>query len=449
MNQPLFINTNQDFISRIRTEGGPVALVTSSMIQALRWISNPDVALSGIYLNPNDATYSALRFIELSLLQRPATPVFLIDAENEISPQTSDQVLNLNHVRGTFKEHETFETFIEPLNLNTPVSLQKLQKRIIARSEHAGYIAVPIVDFVNAKTYPFDVFVEGEGKQLRLFASAGALLEPEYLSHVSTSASWLFVNEQTIQQVRENLRITQHSYMNIEAFPVSWKTTETLFNARTLLNEMRKAGLSDGLLEHTHFLLSDVFQLVSQLSQTSRLAKFVNQAKECDRTMACATLSILMCKTLRFEKNAIVEILGLASFFQDVALYNSPFGNLCEQRIEDYSADAYAYFLKHPVLSADLVAQSTSIPDVTLQVMRQHHERKDRTGFPNRIGGMQLHPMAEVLSLINAYLDHSGPIEALETDVFTHYSDRIVGAFRELLGKLETQKNEEMKAMAA
>jgi hypothetical protein len=449
MNQPLFINTDQDFISRIRSEAGPVALVTSSMIQALRWISNPDVAISGIYLNPNDATYSALRFLELSLLQRPATPVFLIDGENEFTAQTEQTILNFNHVRGTFKGSETFETLVGPLNLDPPAILQNIKKRITARSEHPGFLAVPIVDFVNSKTYPFDVFIEGENKKLRLFASAGASLEAEYLSHVTEQTSWLFVNEQTIQEIRENIRSTQTSYMDIDSFPVSWKTTETLFNARVLLNEMKKAGLSDGLVEHTHFLLSDVFQLVSQMSQASRLAKFVEQAKQCDRTMACATLSILMCKALKFEKNAIVEILGLASFFQDVALYNSPYGNLCEQKMEDYPADAYAYFLKHPTISADMVAQSTSIPDVTLQVMRQHHERKDRTGFPNRVGGMQLHPMAEVLSLINGYLDHNGTAEELETDVFTHYSDRIVGAFRDLLGKLALQKNEENIRLAA
>lgn len=449
MNQPLFINVNQDFISRIRNEAGSVALVTSSMIQALRWISNPDVAISGIYLNPNDATYSALRFLEMSLLQRPATPVFLIDAENEFTAQTEKAVLNFNHVRGTFKGDEAFEKLIQPLNFDTPASLQNIKKRITSRSSHASYLAVPIIDFVNSKVYPFDVFVEDENKQLRLFASAGSTLEAEYLSHVSDQTSWLFVNEQTIQEIRENIRNTQTSYMELDAFPISWKTTETLFNARVLLNEMKKAGLSDGLVEHTHFLLSDVFQLVSQMSQASRLQKFVEQAKQCDRTMACATLSILMCKTLKFERNAIVEILGLASFFQDISLYNSPYGNLCEQNLEDYTPEAYAYFLKHPTLSADLVAQSTSIPDVTLQVMRQHHERKDRTGFPNRVGGMQLHPMAEVLSLINGYLDHTGSTEDLETEVFTHYSDRIVGAFRELLGKLAPSKNEPGDQFAA
>ena len=75
--------------------------------------------------------------------------------------------------------------------------------------------------------------------------------------------------------------------------------------------------------------------------------------------------------------------------------------------------------------------------------MRQHHERKDRTGFPGRIGGMQLHPMAEILSLINAYLDRSSD-ESLEKEVYSHYSDRIVAAFKTL--HLHTEQHPKQKA---
>jgi hypothetical protein len=439
MNQPLFINANPDFIKRIRTEAGEVALVTPSMIQALRWITNPDIPISGIYLNPNDTNYSALRFIEISLLQRPATPVFLIDEENDFSETSQKALFETNHIKGVFHQQVSFSDLIKPLNLSPVGVLEKLQKRATQRSEHAGYVAVPIIDFANSAHYPFDVFVEDGSHELRLFATSGTSVEPEYLAHVLDKTSWLFVSEKTIQQTRESLRNTQSTFMDMAAFPISWKTAEVLFNAKVLLNEMRKSGLSDTLVEHTHFMLSDVFHLVSQITQASKLSQFITQAKNCDKTIACTTLSILMCRSLKFEKNAIVEILGLASLFQDISLFNSPYGNLYDVEPTDLSAEAYAYYLHHPNTSADLVAQNTSIPDVTLQVMRQHHERKDRTGYPNRVGGMQLHPMAEVLSLINAYLDYKGDDSGLEQEIFSHYSDRMVGAFKNLLGILATQ----------
>jgi response regulator RpfG family c-di-GMP phosphodiesterase len=99
--------------------------------------------------------------------------------------------------------------------------------------------------------------------------------------------------------------------------------------------------------------------------------------------------------------------------------------------------EAAKLYVEHPIRSADLVAKNTAIPEVTLQVIRQHHERKDRSGFPNKVGGLQLHPMAEILSLINTYLEYGDEFEAVQNEVYSHYSDRLVAAFRALLDLLE------------
>ena len=435
MTQPLFVNFKEDFVSRIRAEAGPNALVTSSMIQGLRWITNPEVAISGIFLNPNDVAYSAFRFLELTLLQRPATPIFLIDAP-QLQPLIPAQL--------SFLGTESFQVLMEPLHLQAPSNLQGVRKRTTPFSEHSGYLAIPLIDFIHSKRYPFNVFVEDEGKQLRLFAEAHSTIDSEYLAHVAEKTPWLFFSEEEVALVRTKLKTTHKNHMDLDALPLSWKTAETLFNAKTLLNEIRKSGhLTDPLVEQTQSLLTHVFHLVSHLGRTPQLDHFLEQAKNCDRNMECAVLSILMCKKLKFEINAIIEILGLASLFQDISLYQSPFGNLADLNPSELSPEAATYYSRHPILSADLLAQSTSIADVTLQVMRQHHERKDRTGFPGRIGGMQLHPMAEILSLINAYLDRSSD-ESLEKEVYSHYSDRIVAAFKTL--HLHTEQHPKQKA---
>ena len=87
------------------------------------------------------------------------------------------------------------------------------------------------------------------------------------------------------------------------------------------------------------------------------------------------------------------------------------------------------------------------MPQITLQVIRQQHERKDKTGFPNRVGGNQLHPMGEILSLINSYYDTSTAfaedalvIQELQKNVFQHYSENVVQAFKVVLGNILKDK---------
>lgn len=435
MSQSLFVNNNEEFKKRISKEAESKAIIASSLSHGAKLVVDPNTQLKAIYINPNDPSFSALQFLELSLLHRPATPIFLIDSEGELSNSSQRSFFEQHHIQGFFSGDESFQDYHSKFHYSDSVKAPELSRREIKQSQHPGFIAVPILDFLHTAHYLFDVFLEGDAGKLSLFATAGSPVEPEYLTKAMEQAGWFYVNESSIREIREKIRNTQREMSYSSTFPVSWKTAETLYKAKTLLQELQSATLSDSVVNNTHELLGEVFQVVSQLQaiqDSEKLSKFIDQAKECDRNIACVTLSILMCKSLKFEKNAIVEILGLASLFQDISLFNSPFGNLSEIEFQLMTPEAQAYYLKHPTHSADLLAQNTSIPDVTLQVIRQHHEKKDRTGFPGKIGGMQLHPMAEILSLINEFIDQNPQDLAAENEIYRHYSDRIVVAFKQI-----------------
>jgi len=194
--------------------------------------------------------------------------------------------------------------------------------------------------------------------------------------------------------------------------------------------------------------LGDLFKLISKIdSDEGTLYGMIDKAKKCDRSVFCASYSMLVCKQLRFEKTATLEILGLASVLQDISLYRTPFGDLSEKLQHELNPEQLTYYLKHPTLSADMVAHHTDVPQVTLQVVRQHHERKDKSGFPNRVAGNQLHPMAEILSLINSYYevskthpDDAQNIQELQKSVFPHYSENVVAAFKQVLGNILKDK---------
>ena len=432
--------SNSGFISQIQKEAGAKALLTSSYIEGLKWIGDPEVPISGIYLNSTDSSYSALRFLGIAMIQRPATPIYLLDEEGDLTLQNLNCLKEKFKIKGAFKGVKTFSELVAPLQNQLPVNLREVQKRVTTKSAFTGYLAIPITDFVHSSHYPFNIFVEDESKNLKFFAMEGSEVDPEYLTFISQKSNWLYIEESTIQGRKDAFHLIQSSYLDPGYLPPSWRTAETLFRARMLLNELRSGGVSEVVLTHTYAILEDVFQLVSQLSQEGQIQRFVEQAKKCDRTMSCVTFAILMCKKLRFEKNTIVESLGLASFFQDVSLYNSPWGNLAEVNPRELTEEKKAYYLQHPVHSADLVSKVTEIPDVTLQVIRQHHERIDRTGFPNRVGGAQLQPMAEILSLINAYLDDQASGKPTG-DYHQHYSDRITVAFRQIITALEVSNS--------
>lgn len=446
---PLIVSQNQPWTQKIQVESQSMVSQlwsTPSYSQALQWIANPEVSMCGIYLSPGDPSYSGIKFLEAALLQRPATPVFILDEEGGLTPRNIDCLVDKFKIQKTFRGNVGFKELIEPLQTQVPAELLnqvKSQKRSMVESKYKGYWAVPVMDFIHCRKYPFNVFVEDETNELRFFAMEEGEVDLEYLTFLSQKSQYLYLELSTLRSRRDSVRFVEQAYLDPDFLSPSWRSAETLFRTKQLMDDLKKNGVNETVVEQSYSMMEDLFKFMGQMSKDAYLQKFVDQAKASDRTVACATWSSLMCKKLKFETAAGLESLGLASFLQDVSLYNSPFGNISQQKLSELSPAAMAYYLTHPNLSADLVSKVKDIPELTKQVIRQHHERPDRTGFPGKVGGTQLQPLAEILSLINAYLDFEpssnqpAAIQAeLQEQVFSHYSERFVKAFQEMLRAL-------------
>lgn len=447
MNRPLFVHSSAQVLDRLVKESDSYAMVTTSMVQALQWITNPELKLSGVYLNPDDTTFSAFRFLEITLTHRPALPIFLFEPKLKANSDGTQRIMKNTHVRGVYLGSEPYQTLISPLKEQMP-DREPLRKKIPDDAQRAGYITLPISDFFTGTQYPYNVFTLDETNNMALFAQKDAHIDPAYLAQATQKVQFFYVKEEDISRNKATLREAHAKLIDDDDYPKNWKTAEMMVSARNVLNEMKMSGINDALIEYTQAMLGDLFKLVSKIdSDEGALFTMIDRAKKCDRSVFCASYAMLLCKQLKFEKTATLEILGLASILQDLALYRTPHGDLSEKLESQLTPEQLNFYHQHPTLSADLVASHTDVPQVTLQVVRQHHERKDRTGFPNRVGGNQIHPMAEILSLINAYYDvtkqiedDSSAVQELGKSVLPHFSEHVVAAFKQVLGNILKDK---------
>jgi response regulator RpfG family c-di-GMP phosphodiesterase len=448
MIRPLIIHSDREILERLSRESGEEALVTPSMIQALKWVMDPEKRLSGIFLNPTDANFSAFQFLEIILTHRPALPVFLFEPQMMVNSDIAQKIMKNAHIRGIFSGSEPYSTLIASLKLHlkTPETPRRVES---VPDRKAGFVAVPISDFFTGSEYSHDIFLLDSKRNATLFAHQKSKIDPVYLAKAAENHAFLYIRNEDIQKNKDDVRNLKENYLASE-ISTPWKTAESLSKTRAVLTEMRSAGINDELIEYTKGMLGDLFRLISSIdSDEGAIHNMIEKAKQTDRSVFCASYSLLVAKHLRFEKNATLEILGLASVLQDISLYKTPFGDMTDRSLETLKKEEMSFYLQHPTLSADLVATHTDIPQVTLQVIRQHHERKDKTGFPNRIGGTQLHPMAEILSLINSYYEISMSekndalvIQRLQKEVFQHHSENMVAAFKAVLGNILKDKVE-------
>lgn len=136
--------------------------------------------------------------------------------------------------------------------------------------------------------------------------------------------------------------------------------------------------------------------------------------------------------------------LGVGAIFHDVGkqlipseIINKP-GKLTDEE--------FAVVQNHPVMGAELLAEDPNIHTLSLQVVRNHHERLDGTGYPDKIKGEQIKPAMAIGAVCDIYdalssnrVYHKGmlPSEALKV-VFSlrgkHLPNGFVDRFIQCLG---------------
>lgn len=96
---------------------------------------------------------------------------------------------------------------------------------------------------------------------------------------------------------------------------------------------------------------------------------------------------------------------------------------------------------EHPLLGANLAKKIPGISEDTLKIIAQHHEFRDGTGYPAEIKNLEIHPLARVAAICDAYMTLVSPYDtdyaispheamiAVVDPAFQRFDPRVMRAF--------------------
>jgi len=93
--------------------------------------------------------------------------------------------------------------------------------------------------------------------------------------------------------------------------------------------------------------------------------------------------------------------LGLAALLHDVGEQRLP--STLRYKTGPRSRPEQALFERHPLFSQEILGQLPGVDRDILTYVVQHHELLDGNGYPQRLQGEQVHPLAQILSVVDAY----------------------------------------------
>lgn len=115
--------------------------------------------------------------------------------------------------------------------------------------------------------------------------------------------------------------------------------------------------------------------------------------------MNVSVLSILLGRALKFDE-ARLRLLGLGAMLHDIGKLELP--DRLRWR-DDHAPGAERRLFQSHVQHGLTIGKKMQLPEEVLQVIAQHHEFADGSGYPKGLKGEQISALARVVALVNQY----------------------------------------------
>ncbi|MBI5855604.1 MAG: HD-GYP domain-containing protein [Nitrospirae bacterium] len=151
-------------------------------------------------------------------------------------------------------------------------------------------------------------------------------------------------------------------------------------------------------------MVNKLNDLVKNQYNTSAIISMLN-VEDLTETSALHALNVCalsMMVAKQFELSAAqIKVEGMGGLFHDVAEDQIP-ANILKTQGRLNSAQQRQYE-EHPKLGAQIASNIPGFPDEALQIIREHHERLDGSGYPFGLKGERISLLSQIVMVVDEY----------------------------------------------
>lgn len=118
-------------------------------------------------------------------------------------------------------------------------------------------------------------------------------------------------------------------------------------------------------------------------------------------------MSMMLARAMKAPQPAM-ESIGLAALFHDIGKFEIP--ERITRKTEPLTRAESNWLAQHPALGVQL-AVKLGLPEEVQQVIAQHHERFDGSGYPNKLSGNDISLLTRIIMVANAYDNLCNPAD--------------------------------------
>lgn len=203
-----------------------------------------------------------------------------------------------------------------------------------------------------------------------------------------------------------------------------------------LIKRVAKGKIAD--LEEVDVITQQIVTKAFECDDALAITTMLKESDEyfLEHSINCAILMVLFGRSLEMDK-ATLQHLGAGALLMDIGMANLPL--LLTQKADSLSEQETQRMQRHVDIALKLLEPLEGVDEISLTVIKQHHERTNGTGYPDGLRGEQISQYGRMAAIVDTYdsLTTTRPYrEALKpAEALKKIKDKELGLDKELVNK--------------
>jgi len=284
-----------------------------------------------------------------------------------------------------------------------------------------NFTKIKINDFYSSQSVLFDIFVRLKKDRYIKILHAGDKFEKERIDkYKAKKVEFLFFRNTDRKKYVQFCNNLSQKIMNNKKVAGVTKVNLLKCVSDKFIEDVFSEGIQKQVISEGKKISSNIYELVEKQDD---LYKILREFHDFDpsafsHTYLVTLFSSSIIKQFEWESKSTIETTALACMFHDIGKMKLDRAFL-EKNIEDLSEEELVEYKKHPELGGELVEGNKLINSVVKQIIYQHHESSDGSGFPKGLKGQQILTLANIVKIADDFVhivmrDKLKPVEALK-----------------------------------
>ena len=306
----------------------------------------------------------------------------------------------------------------------------------------AEFVQIEIDHFFSTSKNLFDVYIKiGGGKYVKILHKGEEFDQSQIKKYKEEkNVEFLYFKKQDHKKYIRTLSEINRKVIQLDNVSSMTKYTMTKHVTSEVLKSAWIEGINHGLVDQASEVCDNILQMVTKEKKLHTLMRQMQEMNpaEYEHSFLVAFFSCAVAKQFEWNSPVTTQSLSMASMFHDLGLTKID-PAIREKKKSEMTKEEQAIYNMHPQYSLELLENNPNISRTILQIIHQHHECIDGTGYPNNLSSNKILMLSQVLIFVNEFADlmvaeNLRPVDTLKKmliapDIFKRHNSHIVENF--------------------